>query len=172
MHATGVFPPPGAPPMSSALFLLAFAYRFVIDVAGSLLTARLAPRRPMWHALALGSIGLGLSVAGAIAMGERGPGLVRQRARSERAAVCLAGRPAVRARVIFAPARSHGSTPPGTTRKLGWTLGRLTRSRSQRVRLRSHSFRRRWLHSRPTWPACTGRRRSGRGGPSMRPSKA
>src|SRR5262245_3458027 len=73
MHATGVFPPVGAPPMSSGLFLLAFAYRFVFDVAGCYLTARLAPHRPMWHALVLGSIGLVLSIAGAIAMGEAGP---------------------------------------------------------------------------------------------------
>jgi hypothetical protein len=73
MHATGVFPPPGAPPMSSALFLLAFAYRFVFDVAGSWLTARLAPHRPMRHALVLGSAGLVLSVAGAVAMWDAGP---------------------------------------------------------------------------------------------------
>jgi hypothetical protein len=73
MHAIGVFPPVGAPPMSSALFLFAFAYRFVIDVAGSYLTARLAPDRPMRHALALGAIGLVLSIAGAVAMWDAGP---------------------------------------------------------------------------------------------------
>jgi len=74
MHATGVFPPVDAPPMSSALFLLAFAYRFVFDVAGCWLAARLAPSRPMRHALVLGSIGVLLSVAGAIAMWGAGPG--------------------------------------------------------------------------------------------------
>jgi len=68
LHATGVFPPFGAPPMSDALFLLAFAYRVVIGVAGSGLTARLAPRRPMRHALVLGGIGTLLSIAGGIAM--------------------------------------------------------------------------------------------------------
>jgi hypothetical protein len=73
MHATGVFPPVGAPPMSSALFLLAFTYRFVFDVAGSTLTARLAPDRPMRHALVLGAIGVVLSTAGAIAMWDAGP---------------------------------------------------------------------------------------------------
>ncbi|HEY7376114.1 MAG TPA: hypothetical protein VIF57_28390 [Polyangia bacterium] len=72
MHATGVFPPAGAP-MSGALFLLAFAYRFVIDVAGSWLTARLAPDRPLRHALALGWVGLALSVTGALAMWDAGP---------------------------------------------------------------------------------------------------
>ena len=73
MHATGVFPPASAPPMSGALFLLAFAYRFVIDVAGSWLTARLAPDRPLRHALALGWVGLALSITGTIAMWNAGP---------------------------------------------------------------------------------------------------
>src|SRR4051812_49433757 len=68
MHATGVFPPLGAPPMSDALFAFAFGYRFIIDIAGSALTARLARRRPMRHALVLGGIGLVLSIAGAVAM--------------------------------------------------------------------------------------------------------
>jgi hypothetical protein len=73
LHATGVFPPLDAPPMSSALFLLAFSYRFVIDVAGCALTARLAPRNPLQHALILGGIGTALSLAGAIAMWGSGP---------------------------------------------------------------------------------------------------
>jgi hypothetical protein len=73
MHAMGVFPPMSAPPMSSGLFAVAFAYRFIYDVAGSYLTARLAPHRPMQHALVLGSIGLVLSMAGAIAMWDAGP---------------------------------------------------------------------------------------------------
>jgi hypothetical protein len=73
MHQSGVFPPAGAPPMSSALFLLAFGYRFVFDVAGCYLTARLAPSRPMQHALVLGGIGLVLSIAGAAAMWDAGP---------------------------------------------------------------------------------------------------
>ncbi len=73
MHLSGVFPPMDAPPMADALFLFAFAYRFVYDVAGCYLTARLASSRPMWHALVLGSIGLGLSLVGAIAMWGAGP---------------------------------------------------------------------------------------------------
>jgi len=73
MHAAGIFPPVGAPPMSGALFLLAFAYRLVFDVAGCWLTARLAPARPMRHALVLGAIGFVLSIAGAAAMWNAGP---------------------------------------------------------------------------------------------------
>ncbi|MBI1766050.1 MAG: hypothetical protein HYR56_31990 [Acidobacteria bacterium] len=72
MHATGVFPPWGQP-MSDALFLLALVYRTVFSVAGSYVTARLAPNRPMQHALLGGAIGLLLSAAGAAATWNRGP---------------------------------------------------------------------------------------------------
>jgi hypothetical protein len=67
LHVTHVFPPMGQS-MSDALFALAFAYRAAIGVAGSYLTARLAPGRPLFHALTLGGIGLILSTVGAIAM--------------------------------------------------------------------------------------------------------
>jgi hypothetical protein len=50
LHASGAFPPWGQP-MSDGLFLLATAYRAVFAIAGSYLTARLAPSRPMGHAL-------------------------------------------------------------------------------------------------------------------------
>jgi len=72
MHATGVFPPSGQA-MSDGLFVLAFAYRIVYGVGGSWLTARLAPDRPMRHALWLGFIGLAFSLAGAAATWNRGP---------------------------------------------------------------------------------------------------
>jgi hypothetical protein len=73
MHLLGVFPPLHAPPMSNGLFLLALAYRVVYDVAGGALTARLAPDRPMGHALALGGIGVALSIVGAVVMRGAGP---------------------------------------------------------------------------------------------------
>jgi surface polysaccharide O-acyltransferase-like enzyme len=72
LHATGVFPPSGQP-MSDALFLLATAYRIVYAVAGSYITARIAPDRPMQHALALGVVGLAISFAGATATWNAGP---------------------------------------------------------------------------------------------------
>jgi hypothetical protein len=72
LHASGVFPPWGQP-MSGALFLLAAVYRTVFGVAGSYVTARLAPERPMQHAVAGGLIGLILSTAGAVATWDRGP---------------------------------------------------------------------------------------------------
>src|SRR5574341_38862 len=72
LHATGVFPPWGEA-MSDALFLLATAYRTLYAVAGSYVTARLAPHRPMKHALAGGVVGLVLSTVGAVATWDRGP---------------------------------------------------------------------------------------------------
>jgi hypothetical protein len=72
MHATGIFPPWGQP-MSNGLFLVALAYRIVYGVLGCYIAARLAPDRPMQHAVALGLVGVVLSTAGAVAMWEAGP---------------------------------------------------------------------------------------------------
>jgi len=72
LHATGVFPPWGQP-MPDGLFALATAYRVVYGVACSYLVARLAPDRPMWHALAFGVVGVVISAVGAAATWGRGP---------------------------------------------------------------------------------------------------
>jgi hypothetical protein len=72
LRALGIFPPLGQS-MSDELFLLATAYRTVIGIAGSYLTARLAPNRPMQHALVGGAIGLVLSIIGAVATWNSGP---------------------------------------------------------------------------------------------------
>ena len=72
MHATGVFPPWGEP-MSDTLFLLATAYRIGYGVAGGYVAARLAPDRPMQHALVYGAIGLVVSIVGAMATWNAGP---------------------------------------------------------------------------------------------------
>jgi hypothetical protein len=72
MHASGVFPPFGEP-MSDGRFLLATVYRVVYAILGSYLTARLAPQRPMKHALVGGLIGLVLASAGAAATWNKGP---------------------------------------------------------------------------------------------------
>jgi len=45
--------------------LLATFYRFIFGVIGSYLTARLAPYKPMQHALFGGFLGLALSILGA-----------------------------------------------------------------------------------------------------------
>jgi hypothetical protein len=72
MHAAGVLPPLGQA-MSDTLFVLATAYRALFTVVGGYLTARLAPRRPMAHAMALGAIGLVAATLGAAATWGRGP---------------------------------------------------------------------------------------------------
>ena len=72
MHATGVFPPLGQP-MSDALLLLATVYRTAFAIAGTYLTARLAPDRPMRHAMVGGVIGLVLSTVGAVVTWNMGP---------------------------------------------------------------------------------------------------
>jgi hypothetical protein len=59
--------------MNDKLFVLATAYRIVFGIAGCYLAARLAPDRPMKHALILGVVGLVLSIAGAAAMWDAGP---------------------------------------------------------------------------------------------------
>ena len=72
MHATGVFPPMGEP-MSDSRFLLATAYRVALAILGCYVTARLAPARPMKHALIGGTIGLVLATIGAVATWNAGP---------------------------------------------------------------------------------------------------
>jgi hypothetical protein len=72
MHTTGVFPPWGKP-MSDALFGLATAYRIIISVAGCWIAARLAPDRPMGHAIALGAVGVVVSAIGAAVTWNKGP---------------------------------------------------------------------------------------------------
>jgi hypothetical protein len=65
VHAAGVFPELGQK-MSDGLFLIATVYRTVYGVVGSYVTARLAPDRPMGHALVGGLIGVALSTLGAV----------------------------------------------------------------------------------------------------------
>jgi hypothetical protein len=70
----GIFPPFDQPSlMTNRLLVLATIYRTIYSVAGSYLTARLAPERPMAHALILGTVGLVVSILGAVVMGEHGP---------------------------------------------------------------------------------------------------
>jgi len=66
LHAVGVYPTAGVT-MSAGLFGLALAYRIVFSVLGAHVTARLAPRRPLKHALVLGGIGSLLSLGGVVA---------------------------------------------------------------------------------------------------------
>ena len=73
LHAVHVFPPMSQP-INDALALLATSYRIVISVAGAWLTARLAPQKPMKHALILGVVGHVLGLAGVVATWNLGLG--------------------------------------------------------------------------------------------------
>jgi hypothetical protein len=72
LHATGVYPPWGQT-MADSLFGLATAYRILYGVFGCWVTARLAPDRPMAHAMVLGVIGFVLSLAGLVFAQKQGP---------------------------------------------------------------------------------------------------
>ena len=73
LHAVGVYPPLNQP-MGDNLALLATAYRIVISIAGAWLTARLAPDKPMKHAIILGVLGTVLGLAGVVATWNAGLG--------------------------------------------------------------------------------------------------
>jgi len=57
--------------MNDALLLIATAQRTVYNFVGSYTVARLAPNRPMQHALASGVVGLVLATAGTVATWNR-----------------------------------------------------------------------------------------------------
>jgi hypothetical protein len=74
LHIAGVFPPWGQSMVGyDGALLLATAYRVVYGVVGSYIIARLAPNRPMLHALIGGVIGLIVSIVGAVATWNSGP---------------------------------------------------------------------------------------------------
>ena len=66
LHKTGFFPPLGEWTPNGPL-AVATGYRIVFSIFGSYIVARLAPNRPMYHALISGGIGVGVSLFGAIA---------------------------------------------------------------------------------------------------------
>ena len=70
LRALQVFPPIGQR-MLDKLFLIATIYRAVYAILGSYITARVAPDRPMAHALIGGIIGLILGSVGAAATWNR-----------------------------------------------------------------------------------------------------
>lgn len=67
LHVLKVYPPWGEPMNDPGLNILALSYRIVITVLGAYVTGRLAPRRPMKHAMILGGIGFVFACLGVIA---------------------------------------------------------------------------------------------------------
>jgi hypothetical protein len=64
LSALGVLPTTGKQ-MSDGLYFLATIYRTVYAIAGGYVAARLAPDKPVRHAMILGAVGLVASTAGA-----------------------------------------------------------------------------------------------------------
>jgi hypothetical protein len=74
LHAISVFPPLGQSMVGyEGALLFATVYRTVYGVAGSYITARLAPDWPMAHAMILGILGLIVSIVGAAVTWNKGP---------------------------------------------------------------------------------------------------
>src|SRR5437660_10605426 len=74
LHIVGVFPPWGASMVGfDGALLLATAYRTVYGTLASYITARLAPDRPLTHALVGGFLGLVVSISGTVATWNKGP---------------------------------------------------------------------------------------------------
>jgi hypothetical protein len=74
LHWTHFYPPLGEYTPGRTL-IWATVYRTIYGIIGSYITARLAPRRPMKHALIGGFIGLILSTVGAAVTWNRVPSL-------------------------------------------------------------------------------------------------
>ncbi len=74
MQAAGIFPSFSEPnKFTTPLLLLATLYRSAYTVVGGYVTASLAPDRPVGHAVALGVLGLAMSIFGAVTMWNVGP---------------------------------------------------------------------------------------------------
>jgi hypothetical protein len=63
MHQLGIFPRNGQG-MTNRLFVLATGYRTLISIFGCYLAAKLAPSKPMKHAIWLGVIGIFFALIG------------------------------------------------------------------------------------------------------------
>lgn len=72
LHAAGVYPPLSQP-MDDDRWVLALVTRIVAGVIGGVLTARLAPARPIRHVVVLGCIGTLISVLGVLFTWNKGP---------------------------------------------------------------------------------------------------
>lgn len=73
LQVAGLLPALGKP-ASDRMLLLATAYRTLYGVIAGYVVARLAPHRPMRHALIGGAVGLAVSIIGAAATWNRGLG--------------------------------------------------------------------------------------------------
>lgn len=73
LFVLGVFDPSGIKNSSPFTVAIILSYRFIFNIISCYLAARLAPDRPMRHALVLGAIGFVIAIAGAILMWNEAP---------------------------------------------------------------------------------------------------
>jgi len=73
LEKTGIFPPPGqAAALETKYLAVAAVYRNIYNVFGGWITARLAPNRPVGHAIVLGALGSVANIVGGIVMWQIG----------------------------------------------------------------------------------------------------
>ncbi len=68
LETAGIFTPPDQRFDTTWMLFTALTYRIVFSAAGGYLTAKLAPTKPMLHAIALGIIGTVMSTGAAIVL--------------------------------------------------------------------------------------------------------
>lgn len=74
LEAVGIFPRPDVEGLFVTWMLaLAFVYRTLFTILGGYVTARLAPQKPMKHAIILGLVGMVVGTLGAIAAWDLSP---------------------------------------------------------------------------------------------------
>jgi hypothetical protein len=73
LHVVGVYPPMEQP-LDDRLALMATLYRIIIAIGGAWLTAKLAPQKPMKHAIILGCVGTLLGLLGVVTTWNKGMG--------------------------------------------------------------------------------------------------
>ena len=66
LESLKIFTPIGQGPMATWMLVVAFIYRSIYTVLGGYITARLAPNRPMRHAIILGIIGIAAGAVGVV----------------------------------------------------------------------------------------------------------
>jgi hypothetical protein len=73
LEKTGLFPPPDQlEALNTTFLMIATVYRNIYNVFGGWITARLAPNRPVGHAIFLGALGSLANIAGGILMWKLG----------------------------------------------------------------------------------------------------
>jgi hypothetical protein len=73
LEATGVITGPDEGLFVTWMIVLVLSYRCVYTIASGFIVARLAPGRPMLHAMILGAVGVVLTILGSSANADRAP---------------------------------------------------------------------------------------------------